>query len=497
MTLERRSFRVVGVMPDDFGTMESDVDLWIPWDVSGDRPRDQRYLSGIARLRSGVAIDEAVADLQKVSRQMAVEHPAANEGWSVSLAPLHAAAIGDTASILWLLFGSVLPPSFSVSAATRRYPVTVVLDGEASVPPIAAVSDELTRNGLIPESVIVAITNTNRLRDLTPPGVSVSGSSLREGGDRFLDFIEKELLPAVDRQFRGGAPRTLDVRTVAFTVTVTMVVALTMGVVPAWIAARASTTSPVRTGTREVGGGRTLRTALVVTQAALSLVLLVGALLFVHSLSAVQAMPLGYQPDRIVMVSQVLRGPLMAPEARIALRMQLMEAALAHPAVELATWRHSTPLGTTERVNFSTDTVRSAADLGLFSSQRGTLDYFRPSSASTADARHVLPHRRADGLPSGQGSALVAHGGDDVQRVRVVGAGRRRDWSVWCDQSRCRAAATRGRCATRPGRHQTRHCLAGDASGPVGGGGGRGRRRRNGARVQRPIAADVVRPVRA
>ena len=105
----------------------------------------------------------------------------------------------------------VLPPSFAQSGPERRYPVTVVLDGEASVPPVAAVSDELSRNGQIPESVIVAIPNTDpyrgRLRDLTPPGLSVSGSSLNEGGDRFLDFIERELLPAVDRQFRGGAPR--------------------------------------------------------------------------------------------------------------------------------------------------------------------------------------------------------------------------------------------------------------------------------------------------
>lgn len=106
----------------------------------------------------------------------------------------------------------VLPPSFAQSAPDRRYPVTIVLDGEASVPPVTSVSDELSRNGQIPESVIVAIPNLDpmrgRLRDLTPPGLSVSGSSRNEGGDRFLDFIEKELLPAVDRQFRGAAPRT-------------------------------------------------------------------------------------------------------------------------------------------------------------------------------------------------------------------------------------------------------------------------------------------------
>lgn len=112
----------------------------------------------------------------------------------------------------------VLPPSYSQSAPERRYPVTIVLDGEENVPPIAAVSNELSRNGQIPESLIVAIFNEERgtfdesgqkrVHDLTPPGISVSGSSLNEGGDRFLDFIEKELLPAVDRQFRGSAPRT-------------------------------------------------------------------------------------------------------------------------------------------------------------------------------------------------------------------------------------------------------------------------------------------------
>jgi S-formylglutathione hydrolase FrmB len=105
----------------------------------------------------------------------------------------------------------VLPASFAQSSASRRYPVTIVLDGEANVPPVAAVSDELSRNGQIPESVIVAIPNTDpldgRVHDLTPPGLSVSGSSLNEGGDRFLDFIENELLPAVDHQFRGSAPR--------------------------------------------------------------------------------------------------------------------------------------------------------------------------------------------------------------------------------------------------------------------------------------------------
>ncbi len=112
----------------------------------------------------------------------------------------------------------VLPASYSQSAADRRYPVTVVVDGEYLIATVAAVSDELTRNGQIPESVIVGIenvgaadwmaSNKKRVYDLTPPGLSVSGSGINEGGDLFLDFIEKELLPAIDRQFRTAAPRT-------------------------------------------------------------------------------------------------------------------------------------------------------------------------------------------------------------------------------------------------------------------------------------------------
>jgi hypothetical protein len=130
--------------------------------------------------------------------------PRAARGSSLRSVRIASTILGETRRI-----GVSLPPSYAASAAHRRYPVIVVLDGEASLEPMATVADELARNGQMPEAVVVAIENTNRLRDLTPPGISVSGSSLREGGDRFLDFIERELLPAVDREFRTGAPRTL------------------------------------------------------------------------------------------------------------------------------------------------------------------------------------------------------------------------------------------------------------------------------------------------
>ena len=106
-----------------------------------------------------------------------------------------------------------LPQSFAKSAQPRRYPTIVVFDGRYVLEPVVMMSDVLSRNGQMPESVVVAIENTDdyegRVHDLTPPGMSVSGSGRNEGGDRFLDFIEKELLPALDAKFRTAAPRTL------------------------------------------------------------------------------------------------------------------------------------------------------------------------------------------------------------------------------------------------------------------------------------------------
>lgn len=116
---------------------------------------------------------------------------------------ISSAILGETRTI-----HVALPASFDRSSASRRYPVVVVVDGEELTSVVKPVSEHLSRMGQIPESIIVGIENTDRLRDLTPPGLSVSGSGLNEGGDRFIDFIERELLPEVDKRFRGAGPRT-------------------------------------------------------------------------------------------------------------------------------------------------------------------------------------------------------------------------------------------------------------------------------------------------
>jgi len=160
--------------------------------------------TALAQPREAQSTPSLVADTSR--------NVSASRGGSAQSFRIASAIMKETRRIL-----IVLPSSYQQSAQTRHYPVTVVVDGEYLIAPVTVVTDELTRNGQIPESVIVGIenvggsdflaSNQKRVYDLTPPGLSVSGSDENQGGDLFLDFIEKELLPAVDRQFRTAAPR--------------------------------------------------------------------------------------------------------------------------------------------------------------------------------------------------------------------------------------------------------------------------------------------------
>jgi predicted alpha/beta superfamily hydrolase len=102
----------------------------------------------------------------------------------------------------------------SHARTTRSYPVIIVLDGEANFTGASTIANTLASLGHVPEAIVVAIPNASsdprdRVHDMTPPGLSVSGSSLNEGGDRFLDFIENELLREVAAKYRGGKPYML------------------------------------------------------------------------------------------------------------------------------------------------------------------------------------------------------------------------------------------------------------------------------------------------
>jgi putative ABC transport system permease protein len=107
ITLDRRLFRVVGVMPERFAMPDAGVQLWLPWSISSDDPRDQHYVSAVARLKAGISIAHAQDMLNAVASELGAAYPATNAGWEVVLSPLLVETVGDAAGTLWILLAAV------------------------------------------------------------------------------------------------------------------------------------------------------------------------------------------------------------------------------------------------------------------------------------------------------------------------------------------------------------------------------------------------------
>lgn len=115
--------------------------------------------------------------------------------------------------------GVYLPPSYNEQAA-KNYPVIYLLDGDkTNLFGMSAIVESLSTEALeqqIPEFIVIAIPNTHRSRDLTPTATDLifKGKELAKiegsgGADRFLNFIEKELMPNIDDTFRTNKTKVL------------------------------------------------------------------------------------------------------------------------------------------------------------------------------------------------------------------------------------------------------------------------------------------------
>lgn len=107
-----------------------------------------------------------------------------------------------------------LPDSYHEKELSyRRYPVLIVLDGNVHFKAISGMvnymSSDLYRNREIPEMIVVAIQNVDRRRDYTPDKIVTVRQNNSGGGDNFLSFLEKELLPELDQKYRTAPYRIL------------------------------------------------------------------------------------------------------------------------------------------------------------------------------------------------------------------------------------------------------------------------------------------------
>ena len=298
MTIGGVAYTIVGIVPQGFTGVELERrDAWVPislpyWGPGGswDTRWDASWLQIIGRLRPGVTAAEASARAT-MTHQRAYDGPGDNAigRASLSVAPLRFNSRGkettETRVSRWLVAVSAImlliacanvANLFLARAARRRREVAVRLA-------LGSGRGRLVRL-LVAESATLGVLG------------GVAGLAVAFAGGRFVRSV---LLPNV-----AWTDATVDVRVMVVTALTAVVTGIVVGLAPALQSTRLELSSSLKSGIREGGAQRSrLRTTLTVTQAALSVVLLVGAGLFVRSLWNVYSLRLGIEPNRVMTVS--------------------------------------------------------------------------------------------------------------------------------------------------------------------------------------------------
>jgi putative ABC transport system permease protein len=288
IVVERRPMRVVGVMPEGFATPAPEVQLFLPWGLPEQPPRDQHYVSGLARLAPLTTIAQAEAELRGIAGALAREYPQTNEGWSVRLVSLREDLVGDARRSLFVLLLAV----------------ALVLVVACANVALLSLARSLER---LPEASLRQALGASRARLLRqflmePLLVSAGGGALGV----LLASLGLTLL----KRAGAGVPRlhevALDPVALAFACAATLAAALVSGLPAALRLARAEPAADLAGAPGRLAGGEgrhALRDGLVVAEVALAVVLLAGASLLVRSYQRLRAVDPGFEP----------RGVLVAP----------------------------------------------------------------------------------------------------------------------------------------------------------------------------------------
>ena len=276
-----RSYQVVGVMPRAFVFPDREVDWWTPeWTDAPWMTRTAVGIIGIGRLRPGITLEQAHADLARVQAGLARSFPDTDRDLRPAIAPLKDDLVGDSRASLWLLFGAVSVLLLIVCSNTA----SLLLSRGAQRAPEIAVRYSLgaTRRAvtlqLLTEAGVLAVVGGGA-------GLLVSAA---------LTSALQRLAPSVPRLVDAGT----DARLTVYSLVTVAVVTLLCGIVPAWRAAGARRLQ-FDTGAR-VAPRHSLQWILAGLQVALSVALLSGAGLLLQSATALSRVDAGFDAAHVL-----------------------------------------------------------------------------------------------------------------------------------------------------------------------------------------------------
>jgi predicted permease len=278
-------FTVIGVAASGVA-IYAPVDLWIPMRFSAEqRTAPGRYLRGLARLKPGVSVQQAVREMELLAAQRASDVPAYNAKWSALVVPLRENLVGGSRRALWVLLAAVgvLLLIACVNVANLLLARAADRDREVAVRISLGASPARIVRQLFTESIVLSF------------GSAAIGFAIAVKGTQVLVALVPSGMSA---QSLSGV--SIDGRVLWFTAAVAVITAVVFGLAPAFHSARGNTHETLKSGGR--GGSSVspssarLRNALVVAEISLALVLLTGAGLMVRSFAALHQVRLGFEP---------------------------------------------------------------------------------------------------------------------------------------------------------------------------------------------------------
>ncbi|MBO0720355.1 MAG: ABC transporter permease, partial [Blastocatellia bacterium] len=335
ITLGNRPFTIVGVMPESFQHSEpgEPPSLWMlvgqmAEPGGGWFARDIRVAGFVvARLKAGVSLEQAQSEMNLISEQLIKEHPMQNGGHKISVLTLQESLVGNVSRSLWMLLvavGLVLliacanVSNLLLARATGR-------QREFAIRTALGANRWRIARQLLVESLLLA----------------VAGGAL----GMLLAWWLVGLIAAADLQ---GVPRisgaAIGGSVLWFVFALSMLTGVVFGIAPAWQTARRDLHASLNDGSRQAGerGGR-LRGALVVSEVALALILLVGAGLLLRSFAQLLHSNPGFDPENVVTLRLVPGEAYTSRERLAQFHSQLLARVQALPGVEAASVLNDLP----------------------------------------------------------------------------------------------------------------------------------------------------------
>ncbi|HKP02926.1 MAG TPA: ABC transporter permease [Chthoniobacterales bacterium] len=380
--LNGEPYQIVGVAP--YLGIASKVDVWTPMafkpDETDNKARGGHYINVWGRLKPGVTVKQAKAELDVIANQLAVQYPDPQKGWGIFMMPLQDYLVRDVRPVLYTLLGAVgcvlliacanLANLLLARATARHREISI----RAA---LGAGRGRLVRQ-LLTESVVLALCG------------GIAGIVLAKWGLDLLLALAPTTLPR-------STEIHLDSGVLLFSLALSIVTGLLFGIAPAWLAARADVNEALKQGTRgstEGGARGRLRSALVVAEVVLALVLLGGAGLLARSFMQLAHVDPGFIPENATTLRLSLPQKKYAePEQQNAFANALLERLKDLPGVQAVGITHSMPLVGDYVLGFNIEgrPPIDPADLPNTNYYAVTPDYFRAMGIRLVRGRGFTP----------------------------------------------------------------------------------------------------------